>query len=263
LRTYLSKGYMVIVTASKFYGAPPFCGALLVPPEFEPDGPFSFPDGFTDFFCRESLPPSWEGAVERLPDRPNLGLLLRWNAGIAEMEAYYRAPGDRRLRVLRFFEKRVPEILSQCSLVELLNVPHPVVDDSAERLLESKTTVFSIAVSPDGRRLDKPELAKWVRWLNIDLSDRLPESVSLTDRLVAARCFHIGQPVIVGGHGRERPDAIIRIALGGVLITDISIAGPELDDVERALSDLDDRLRELCRKIELIHEHQATLSAVT
>jgi hypothetical protein len=78
---------------------------------------------------------------------------------------------------------------------------------------------------------------------------------------VAARCFHVGQPVIVGGHTRDIPDAIIRIALGGAMITDIASVKSTSGDIEHDLTELDRSLQDLCRKLELIAEFHTLLES--
>ncbi len=111
LRDVLQKDYLVMFTGSKFYGGPPFSGALLVPPKFHPTRRqlHALPAGFRDYFTAGELPESWPELRRSLPDRPNYGLLLRWSAAIAEMDTYYRVPNGARLRVLRFFEAEAPE----------------------------------------------------------------------------------------------------------------------------------------------------------
>ncbi len=54
LREALRKDYLVMLTGSKFYGGPPFAGALLVPRRFQPDAPWHscFPGGLSRVFFR-------------------------------------------------------------------------------------------------------------------------------------------------------------------------------------------------------------------
>jgi len=82
LRGYLERGWMVLVTGSKFAMGPPFAGALLVPArlaaargEIPP-----LPAGFAQYFARAEWPDAWRPLTAALAERPNLGLLLRWRA---------------------------------------------------------------------------------------------------------------------------------------------------------------------------------------
>lgn len=228
LRDVLQKDYLVLFTGSKFYGGPPFSGALLVPERFAPRnrGLRQLPAGFGDYFSAAELPESWSEIRGSLPVEPNFGTILRWAAAIAEIEAYYAAPSDARLRVLRFFEAEVPRIMGESPVVRMLPIFPPVYDDLAERLLESKTTVFGFWVQPPGaaKPLGKTDLKRIHAELATDLSDS--RGGSETDSL--ARMFHLGQPVDLGQAG-----SVLRVALGGVLIrrlvTDHCL-GATLDD---------------------------------
>ena len=55
IRTYAALGFLTLVTGSKFYCGPPFCGAVLFPPavlaELEA-GHENLPPGFQDYFTR-------------------------------------------------------------------------------------------------------------------------------------------------------------------------------------------------------------------
>lgn len=83
----------VMLTGSKFYNAPPFCAVLLVPKTLaerfskataDVVGPFS------RLFSRHDVPPEFEDIRAHLPDYRNFGLLLRWEAALAEMSALSR-----------------------------------------------------------------------------------------------------------------------------------------------------------------------------
>jgi hypothetical protein len=90
LRDVLDRDYMVIFTGSKFYGGPPFSGALLVPSRFRPASRrlTGLPKGFGDYFTAAEMPECWEEVRRSLPAEPNVGGLLRWSAALAEMEAF-------------------------------------------------------------------------------------------------------------------------------------------------------------------------------
>ncbi len=237
LRDVLQKNYMVMFTGSKFYGGPPFSGALLVPPEFLPRerGISTLPPGFSDYFTAADMLEDWTDFRRALPAEPNPGLILRWIAALAEIEAYYQAPDDARLRVLRFFETEAPRILGESDTIRLLPVFPPVYDDTSERLLESKTTVFGFWVTPPGTQkpLDKAELKRIHEELVIDMSS---PGLALDLELMSPT-FHIGQPVELGQAG-----CVLRVALGGELITRVA--------TDRALgATLDMRLEWLRRQL--------------
>jgi hypothetical protein len=252
LREALQNDYLVMFTGSKFYGGPPFSGALAVPSRFRParQGIHKLPDGFGAYFSAAEMPEAWSDIRRSLPNEPNLGLLLRWSAAIAEMDAYYRVPSDLRLSVLRFFEAEVPRILGGSSVIRLLPVFPPLYDDSSHRLLESKTTVFGFWVTPPGARepLGKAELKQ----LHFDLATDLSASYDASQQEIMSRQFHVGQPVDLGQAG-----FIMRVALGGELITrvasDVSV-GPSF---EARLGWLREQLFNLRQKIECLAKRSA------
>ena len=58
IRKYAALGFLTLVTGSKFYCGPPFCGAVLFPPaalaELEA-GHDHLPPGFQDYFTRHEV----------------------------------------------------------------------------------------------------------------------------------------------------------------------------------------------------------------
>jgi hypothetical protein len=191
------------------------------------------------------MPESWLEVRQSLPTEPNIGLLLRWSAAIAEMDAYYRVPSDLRLRVLRCFEAEVPRIFCGSNVLRLLPVFPPLYDDSTDRLLESKTTVFGFWVTPHGARrsLDKAELKK----LHFDLASGPSTSCDRSEREILSRQFHVGQPVDLGCAG-----SILRIALGGALITRVATDSTIGASFDARLDWLREQIHALRQKIECL-----------
>ncbi|MBL8482941.1 MAG: hypothetical protein JNJ60_12155 [Rhodocyclaceae bacterium] len=264
LRDYLARGCMVIMTGSKFYGGPPFSGCLLVPHSVLPCGgkEMRFPAGFSDYLTPAQLPESWSAARASLNQTANIGLLLRWAAAIAEIAAYYDAPGPSRYRVLRYFEAQTPIILGRSPLLELINVPIPVYDDMSERLLESKTTVFSFRVKArSGRQLDQATLMCWVRWMNQDISAAAAAETPDNIVLAARTCFQLGQAVHVGEQQSGEHDHVIRVAIGGELITSVATDLALGASLDQRLAWLANKLEQLRMKIEFIAGHSAALAA--
>lgn len=259
LRDYLERGYIVILTGSKFYGGPSFSGAVLVPAWLSaqveqtlPDRPF-----LPGYMTPAQLPAAWPALRASLsPSAENPGLMLRWIAALAEMRTYYEAPRLARYRVLRVFEAEVPRRLGASPFLELITKVSPLFDDGAERLLQSKTTVFSFRLYGQGRRPHtQQELARWVGWLHSDVSGLLPYDATPAQRRAAATSFQIGQSVDVSGLDYACHDYVIRIALGGVVITDVSTD-------ERLGATLDERLDWMLAKIDLLAEKIALLTAI-
>jgi hypothetical protein len=257
LRDVLQRDYLVIFTGSKFYGGPPFSGALLVPPKYRPAERQvdKLPDGFGAYFSAAEMPETWADIRRSLPAEPNVGGLLRWSAAIAEMEAYYNVPNELRLRVLRFFEAEVPQILGASSALRMLPVFPPLYDDTAHRLLESKTTVFGFWVTPPGARqpLGKAELKQ----MHADLTTDLSTTHDGMDRETMSHEYHLGQPVELGPAG-----CVLRVALGGELISRVAMDKSVGETFDERLAWLREQLFGLRRKIECLAQVHAPSTGI-
>ena len=125
VRDYLERGAIVFVTGSKFMGGPPFSGFALVPAALA-GGAQELPEGFATIFRRAEWPAGWPGA-ESLPDTSNLGLLLRLEASIFELERFQRLSSEAVERVILAFHAAV-----RSEIVEPLGVrrvaPYPQGD---------------------------------------------------------------------------------------------------------------------------------------
>ncbi|NHA66749.1 hypothetical protein [Phycicoccus flavus] len=204
-------GYIVMVTGSKFFGGPPFAGAVLVPHRRAGGSavPTVVPEGFADYFVPAMLPRSWREARASLPPGLGLGVLMRWWAALAEIRDYYSVPAALRLEVLRRFQRVVPAIIAATDHLELSTVPPPSDREDGTRLLESNTTVFPFTCRrADGALLGMEplrDLARAVRFGSPD-DERLPAD------LARVRC-ELGQPVELAGGDVSFP--VLRVALGG------------------------------------------------
>ena len=257
----LRHGHLVVITGSKFFGGPPFCGALLVPPNVRPGACDleNLPAGFSDYFTADQLPPSWRRLGVDLPATGNLGLLLRWTAAIAEMREYYSTPSELRLRVMRAFEHLAPEILASSPNIEIYSSSPPILSDEFERVLQSKATVFSFAVLDDaGVPLDVEGLRGVWRWLNVDASDFLPEQ-TMGERRLLAPCLHTGQPVVLTENATG--PAVLRIAIGGVLVAQIAQDPDWGTRFEDRLLRLENAIQSLKLKVEAILRNYALLQS--
>lgn len=102
-RCFAQRGYVTLVTGSKFYGGAPFCGAVLLPMRcvYELESAVSEPEsaelcaplGLEDYFSRYDFPATGLRQVRaRMGSFLNVGLLLRWESALATLEPYARIP---------------------------------------------------------------------------------------------------------------------------------------------------------------------------
>lgn len=102
---YLEREAIVFLTGSKFMGGPPFSGIALVPPALAARAG-ALPEGLATIFTRAEWPQAWPGA-EALPEQANLGLLLRLEASIFELERFQRLPLEEVTRIILAFHQAV------------------------------------------------------------------------------------------------------------------------------------------------------------
>jgi hypothetical protein len=95
LRAYLDQGFMVAVTGSKFLTGPTFSGALFVPaPVGARLNSRLLPPGLRAYSARADWPAAWVAGAS-MTETANFGLLLRWEAALAELRAFRALPkGD-------------------------------------------------------------------------------------------------------------------------------------------------------------------------
>ncbi|MFM7348183.1 MAG: hypothetical protein ACKO01_01695 [Erythrobacter sp.] len=102
---YLARGCIVMLTGSKFMGGPPFSGFALVP-QGAVAAAADLPRGLVHIFRRAEWPADWPGA-RFLPDEANLGLLMRLEASVFELERFQAIPLPRVERVVLAFHAAV------------------------------------------------------------------------------------------------------------------------------------------------------------
>jgi selenocysteine lyase/cysteine desulfurase len=242
LREYLENGWLVMISGSKFFGGPPFSGALLVPPgiaqrarQMNP-----VPPGLASYLSAFDVPRSWRSWRAALPATPNVGLLLRWRAALAEMRAFHALDRGVREERLRHLSRRLHDEVRSRRFLE------PVRSSLGDR--EDAATIATFVLKrPDPTRarrvLDFDEAWQLYTWLNRDMAAMLPPYATHSERRAAAIAFHIGQPVRIRWSDGDVAGAL-RVALGA-----------------RSLRTDADDLRGVFDKIELILNYWPTLTA--
>lgn len=248
---------LVLFTGSKFYGGAPFSGSVLVPRGWDPArrGLPPMASEFSCHFSRWEMLERWAAWAAHPKYRFNLGLLLRWVAGHEAARLYYEVPGRARFAVLRCFEDLIPRELAQSRWVELDSVEPVHFPAGEERLLESKTTVFPFRVRSTlhdpTEYFRSADLRRIANWLNRDISDLLPEAPQATQQLLG-RCFHVGQPVF---EGDARHPAVLRIALGAALVTEVGLNTQYGNTLDERLEWLTWQVQGALDKLHVIAQH--------
>ena len=237
---WLRRGWMVMVTGSKFFTGPPFCGALLLPPHLAGRlrGPGSLPAGLADYGGDADWPAGTATGRRRDhgPNHPgdgqvNLGLVLRWQAALAEMAAFAQVP-DRlaRERTAAFLAGVEAAVAASPDMVAV-DVPAPARDPlpgptgAPEPCWDQLQTIRSMLVLEPGaaaarRPLDMAGARKLYRWLNADVAAALPPEAPEADRALARLLCHVGQPAPVADDRLDGAMAgALRISVGARLLS--------------------------------------------
>ncbi len=194
LREYLDRGYVILLTGSKFLTGPAFSGASLWPQALseriaaieEPPG------GLAEYATRFDLPLRWGPVRASLPSRPNFGPWLRWEAALEEMCAYYGLPELYRRSALKRLAHAGPAAIASSQHLSMLADRSVAADGPDE---EKPATIFPFFIERDGRTLELGEMTSIYHALNRDLASALPATATDDQRTLAFISCHIGQPV--------------------------------------------------------------------
>lgn len=180
VNAYLSRDCIVLLTGSKFVGGPPFSGFALVPPGHGEKE--SLPPGLDKIFRRAEFPAHWPQCNE-LPDEANLGLLLRLEASIFEIELFHRLHPTEVLRVVTLFEAQVDQFVRRIGARRI--GPSPAPYGALQQLPIELRTLATIDLSAANPAFD----FDYARTLYLSLAN---SDVSKVHHLFGLR---LGQPV--------------------------------------------------------------------
>jgi len=211
LRKYLDRGYMVIITGSKFFTGPPFSGALLVPSAVagDLDAAAVNPSGLLEYNSRSDWPRNWPTLRSHFPIRANFGQWLRWEAALEEIAAYYRVPDEFRRTALAIFRKGVEPIIGSSPSLRLLPPQQRPDDTGADDEELAERTIFAFMIRRGNRDLSLEDCRTLYR--------ALARGVVGENEREAASCL-IGQPVALGCG--EEPTAALRISASARLVSE-------------------------------------------
>ncbi|MGY5777425.1 hypothetical protein [Rhizobium sp. LEGMi135b] len=209
IRAYLAHGFMVALTGSKFLAGPIFSGALLCPPQMsERFKSRILPAALTDYCGKAEWPEGW-AARDILPERANLGLLLRWRAALFELERFVGIAEDRVIAVLSAFSEAVSDRLANDPAFETLQSRpldrHELWGASSASRWDEIPSVFSFYLRncTDGAMLTATEMAAVYKDLAVE-----------SNGIASVR---LGQPVRCADFG-DVPASALRICLSAPLV---------------------------------------------
>ena len=252
LRSYLDRGYLVLMSGSKFFGGPAFSGAVLVPKGFSRslDRVEGIAPGIFDYAGRCDWPVAWTALRSRFERRPNFGQWLRWEAALAEIGRYYAAPGAFRTEVLAELAAGIDSMIALSP--SLRPVPSAVGTAGADDEEFAQTTIFPFILLRDGKPVSIAETAAVHRALARDMNEVIGGSAA--DRQVAVQRCLLGQPVRLERQD-EAPLAVLRLCVGARLVTEAW--SPDIAQAQRNVQEILDRIAHVLVKIELLLDRGA------
>jgi hypothetical protein len=228
IKEYLEQDFMVAITGSKFYTGPPFSAAILIP-EVLANRVANYkelPKGFFDYFTTYDVPKRWIKEATDLSRKINLGLMLRWRAALWEINAFQAVSEKHKYLILALFGESIREAIYNNPDLELLQIPSTYrwkLPDGME--WDWLPTIFTFLIYRGGRHGSrKPcsfEEARMIyQWLNNDISNLIPQEAPEEDIKLAAKRYHIGQPVKINETKGEWTGAL-RISCGARLVSGV------------------------------------------
>lgn len=205
LHRWLAQDSVVLFTGSKFYQGPPFCAAVILPEAIAEklrkspalEGGIFGGRGLGAFLTDKELPSclkSWKGSL-RKEDTNNVGLALRWEAGLAGMEALASVTEDERTAVVQEWATAVSSMVNDTVALDAWCVERSIVS-------------VRVANAATGGWRSMSELRDLYRWMSMDASDIVPDATE-EEKVALMQTAYIGQPVDVA-----ETHAIVRIAMG-------------------------------------------------
>lgn len=215
LRGYFRLGCLVALTGSKFVGGPSFSAALLLPGEVAARLKLQETDG--------------AAAV-------NFGLLLRWEAALAELRRFRAVPESAVAAILQAFADAIGERLASDARFEPLSASAIVRGTlQGARGWDCIPTIFPFLLyrtDAAGRRmpLDSREVQH--------IYQRLPQAAFTPDGVTAGLRCQLGQPVACGVRQGVAVSAL-RLCLGARQVADVAHGKPLQRLIAEAMSALD------------------------
>jgi hypothetical protein len=223
IRADLRAGFMVMITGSKFAGGPPFTGAILLPPTILPLlSRLDMPQGMFAYNAADDWPSVLrERVTRRFVSSSNVGMGLRWEAALAELERLVALPVQLRERVISAFGDAIERHILGSRYLQL-------VDQGSYEGPSAGRTIFPIMTAGPNSGTSASEVIyralRATSW-GSGFSAR------------AQRSFHVGQPVPIG------KSVALRVCLSAPQIVDVAerMAGLSTFDASIAplLADLD------------------------
>lgn len=189
LQKLLKLNCIVMITGSKFYQSPPFCGALLVSDTINEKLDRAEPKtwGFEKVYTKYDFPTELKALRNQFADYKNYGLLLRWECAIVEMNLLSEYKESAANLTISRWNQHITELLNASPYFDLMRDQE-----------KTNSSIISFRVKVDGTYLSHDQLQTLHKAIVTEQSPLLPQYRKLI----------IGQPVAYGDN------SFIRFAIG-------------------------------------------------
>lgn len=224
LRAYLDYGYIVAITGSKFITGPTFSGALLIPSSVANKlRQFPVPAILRAYSTRADWSRHWDVGNLR-EDAINYGLLLRWEAALAELRLFLALPEQRVSEFLQIFAEAVEQKLGSESVFARLPVPDLERFGDGVTSWDKLPTIFPFLLKrqQDNRTtqlLNNDEITQLYYALQSDLSKGIGSGSDVALKDLLASRVQLGQPVRCA-KCNGLPASALRLCVSARIITD-------------------------------------------
>lgn len=229
IHTYLDNDFFVMMTGSKFYGAPSFCGAVMMPQSevtqfLSAESSSYVPEGFTHFFTQDDCDARLYGLRKSLGVWKNYGMVMRWEMALFEMEKLYSLSHNEHAFICQQWVIGLKKLIKTIENVEVFEEKDSIRDLSGDTTLfgDISTVVPVTLYNPFTKKHFDGNSLKYIHSLMMhDLSTRLPHRATDAERVSVSSKYLIGQPVIIAS-GRNG-FGVLRIALSAPMIYEMSL----------------------------------------
>ena len=229
IQAWLQADCLLALTGSKFIAGPAFSGLLLLPPRL---AAVWVQEPVPAMLNNHSLPGDWPANwnVSGLVQAANFGLLLRWQAAVAELQCFLALPEARVMTLLQRFATQVQHTLASLPMFAALDLPR--LERQALRLGEhwdDVPSVFPFLLRSRASYLPAATLHHLQRQLL-----QAPEQI-----------YQFGQPVLCACSERQEI-AALRLCASARLV--VNMAASE-SAAQKVLQQLDEALQELAKRV--------------
>jgi hypothetical protein len=238
LRADLDAGFIVLLSGSKFAGGPPFSGAVLLPPTLAADlMDMVLPEGLADYSAALDWSPALrENLHGKFSTLANIGLGLRWECALAEIEPYFALDAGLREQIAARFAQEIHAHLAASPQLKLA--------DYDWRPSAHVRTIFPVLTFDDrGGAISAGKLFRALRQAKTPPNARpgrrgKPARLDL-ERSHGQRSIHLGEPVAIGEM------QALRLCLAAPQVNDVARRVAEGENFDYAFQPLADDLAEV------------------